>query len=55
MSKKLIEAEAYAGLVDLCVTCAKAKDPNNFALHFYKNNQPTEDIQGHTLLSTRYD
>ena len=43
----------YEGIVDLCLTLAHKRDPQNLALHFYNNDEPQEDIQGVTELMQR--
>lgn len=36
----------YDGIVDLCLTAALNRDPQNLAVHYYKNGEPVEDQQG---------
>ncbi|KAG1694111.1 Nuclear pore complex protein Nup155 [Nymphon striatum] len=36
----------YSGIVDLCLTAALNRDPQNLAVHYYKNGEPVEDQQG---------
>ncbi|KAL4235731.1 hypothetical protein ACF0H5_004123 [Mactra antiquata] len=36
----------YEGIVDLCLTMANKRDPQKLALHFYNNDEPSEDMQG---------
>jgi len=36
----------YDGIVDLCLTMAKKRDPQNFAIHYYSRGEPQEDVQG---------
>ena len=36
----------YRGIVDLTLTAAEHRDPQGLALHFYKNGEPPEDLQG---------
>ncbi|XP_062607131.1 nuclear pore complex protein Nup155-like [Saccostrea cucullata] len=45
----------YTGIVDLCLTLAKKRDPQNLALHFYRSGEPQEDIQGMTAYMTRME
>ena len=42
-----------AGVVDLSLTAAAKRDPQQLALHFYKNGQPAEDTQGNYFYSAR--
>ena len=39
-------ARFYSGIVDLALTAAEKRDPKGFALHYYKNGEIQEDIQG---------
>ena len=43
----------YPGIVDLSLTAASKRDPQNLALHFYRNNEPPEDVQGMHAFSAR--
>lgn len=36
----------YTGIVDLCLTAACKRDPQNLATHFYQHGEPPEDTQG---------
>lgn len=45
----------YTGIVDLCLTLAKKRDPQNLALHYYRSGEPQEDIQGMTAFMTRME
>lgn len=45
----------YTGVLELCLCCAEKTDPNNAALHFYKNNEPTEDQEGFMAYNRRLD
>ncbi|XP_017679081.1 PREDICTED: nuclear pore complex protein Nup155 [Lepidothrix coronata] len=36
----------YEGVVELCLTAAEKKDPQGLGLHFYKNEEPEEDVVG---------
>lgn len=46
-------AKYYHGVIELCAVCAAKKDPNNAALHFYKNNEGFEDQEGFAAYTTR--
>lgn len=43
----------YTGCVDLALTAAKAKDPNNLALDWTRNGRPAHDIDGSKAFQTR--
>ncbi|ELU06399.1 hypothetical protein CAPTEDRAFT_198384 [Capitella teleta] len=45
----------YRGVVDLTLTAASKRDPQGLALHFYKNNEPSEDSHGLHAYSARMD
>lgn len=34
------------GVIELCLSAAQHKDPQNLGLHFYKSGQPTDDTAG---------
>ena len=36
----------YWGIVDLALCAATKRDPQGFALHYYKSGEPQEDSQG---------
>lgn len=36
----------YDGIVDLCLSAAQKRDPQNIALHYYNNGEPPDDNQG---------
>ncbi|XP_038049552.1 nuclear pore complex protein Nup155-like isoform X2 [Patiria miniata] len=40
------QARFYDGVVDLSLSAASKRDPQNLALHYYKNGKPPEDMQG---------
>ncbi|XP_043248348.1 nuclear pore complex protein Nup154 isoform X1 [Colletes gigas] len=44
--QQFIACQFYSGVLELCLTCAERVDPNNAALHYYKNNEPNEDQEG---------
>ena len=46
-------ARFYDGVVDLCLSAAAKRDPQNLALHYYKNGEPPEDVQGKTVFMAR--
>lgn len=45
----------YQGVIDLAVTCAAKIDPNDTALHFYKNNEPLDYQEGYLAFSARME
>lgn len=47
--------KCYSGIVDLVLTAASKRDPQNLALHFYVNSKPTADIQGSQAYNIRMD
>ncbi|XP_076674265.1 nuclear pore complex protein Nup154 isoform X2 [Andrena cerasifolii] len=44
--QQFITCQFYSGVLELCLCCAERVDPNNAALHYYKNNEPIEDQEG---------
>lgn len=44
--QQFVTCHFYQGVLDLCICCAQKVDPNNAAVHFYKNNEPPEDQEG---------
>ncbi|ESO08796.1 hypothetical protein HELRODRAFT_190610 [Helobdella robusta] len=55
MCSRLASATAYTSLVDLVLTAAAKRDPNNLALHFYLHYKPTEDLEGLKYFNIRAD
>ncbi|KAG9437559.1 nuclear pore complex protein [Apis mellifera carnica] len=45
--QQFIACQFYVGVLELCISCAERVDPNNTALHYYKNNEPKEDQEGY--------
>ena len=43
----------YSGVVDLALTAASKRDPQGLALHYYRNNEPPEDVQGSYAFTAR--
>ena len=39
-------ARFYSGIVDLSLTAAAKRDPKGLALHYYRNGEMQEDMQG---------
>ncbi|KAK1121340.1 hypothetical protein K0M31_010636 [Melipona bicolor] len=46
--QQFIACQFYSGVLELCLSCAEKVDPNNAALHYYKNNEPIEDQEAYT-------
>ncbi|XP_014228329.1 nuclear pore complex protein Nup154 [Trichogramma pretiosum] len=44
--QQFVACHFYRGVLELCLCCADKVDPNNAALHYYKNNEPIEDQEG---------
>lgn len=45
----------YAGILELSLCCADKIDQNNAALHYYKNNEPIEDLEGNSAYMRRLE
>ncbi|KFB48176.1 AGAP007999-PA-like protein [Anopheles sinensis] len=43
----------YAGVIELCTVCAAKSDPNEAALHFYRNNEPMDNQEGFIAYQNR--
>ena len=46
LASHLAAVHCYTGVVEVCLAAAAKRDPQNLALHFYKNGEPMEDQQG---------
>ena len=44
----------YEGVVELSIYAALQRDPQELALHFYRNGEPRGDVQGEEALIARY-
>ncbi|KAG7173878.1 Nuclear pore complex protein Nup155-like [Homarus americanus] len=55
IGSQLASGGAYEGVVDLCLSVAAQRDPTGLALHYYKNNEPTDDHQGYMAFTTRME
>ena len=54
--QQFVACQFYSGVLELCLCCSERIDPNNAALHYYKNNEPMEDQEGNVAYSKRsYD
>lgn len=53
--QQFVACQFYSGVLELCLCCSERIDPNNAALHYYKNNEPIEDYEGNAAYSKRYD
>ncbi|XP_065180530.1 nuclear pore complex protein Nup155-like [Sycon ciliatum] len=47
------EAHFFSGLVDLCLACAKKRDPQSLALHHFRQQQPWDDTAGIAAYNAR--
>ncbi|KAJ8681583.1 hypothetical protein QAD02_017375 [Eretmocerus hayati] len=53
--QQFVTCHFYQGVLDLCICCAEKVDPNNAALHYYKNNEPLEDQEGNFAYMKRLE
>ncbi|XP_067928624.1 nuclear pore complex protein Nup155-like [Watersipora subatra] len=53
--QQLSAARHYDGILDICLTTASKRDPQNIALYYYKNGQSVDDLSGSTMFTTRMD
>ncbi|XP_024941469.1 nuclear pore complex protein Nup154 isoform X2 [Cephus cinctus] len=44
--QQFLSCHFYSGVLELCLCCAEKVDPNNTALHYYKNKEPADDHEG---------
>ncbi|XP_055641373.1 nuclear pore complex protein Nup154 isoform X2 [Toxorhynchites rutilus septentrionalis] len=51
--QQFTSAGFYTGVIELCSICAARSDPNEAALHFYRNNEPAEDQEGFMAFQNR--
>ncbi|XP_058446271.1 nuclear pore complex protein Nup154 [Malaya genurostris] len=51
--QQFTNAGFYTGVIELCSICAAKSDPNEAALHFYRNNEPVEDQEGFMAFQSR--
>ena len=51
----LQSVNSYKNIIDLCVLTASQRDPQNLALHFYKNNEPENDLAGNAAFIHRVE
>ena len=49
----LVAVHAYIGVLEICLASASKRDPQGLALHYYKNGEPPEDLQGSQAFLTR--
>ena len=52
---QLASGSYYEGVVDLCLSVAMQRDQTGKGLHFYKNNEPSNDIEGCQAFSSRLE
>lgn len=43
----------YRGIVDLALTTASKRDPQNYAHHYYRHHEHPDDRQGHAAYAAR--
>ncbi|XP_014205239.1 nuclear pore complex protein Nup155 [Copidosoma floridanum] len=53
--QQFVACHFYHGVLQLCLSCAEKIDPNNGAVHFYKNNEPIDDQEGHQAYLKRLE
>ncbi|XP_029032284.1 nuclear pore complex protein Nup154 [Osmia bicornis bicornis] len=53
--QQFVACQFYSGVLELCLCCAERIDPNNAALHYYKNNEPIEDQEGRFAYIKRFE
>lgn len=53
LASHLAAVHCYTGVVEICLAAAAKRDPQNLALHYYKNGEPMEDHQGMQAFITR--
>ena len=49
----LIAVHSYIGVLEICLASASKRDPQGVAIHYYKNGEPPEDLQGSQAFATR--
>jgi nuclear pore complex protein Nup155 len=53
---QLLQAvNSYKNIIDLCVSTATLRDPQNVASHFYRNGEPESDLSGSQAFMTRME
>ncbi|XP_046432876.1 nuclear pore complex protein Nup155 [Neodiprion virginianus] len=53
--QQFVACQFYFGVLELCLCCAERVDPNNAALHYYKNNEPADDQEGNLAYVKRIE
>ena len=53
LSSHLMAVHCYKGVVEICLAAANKRDPQNLALHYYKNGESVDDHQGLNAFITR--
>ncbi|XP_037958923.1 nuclear pore complex protein Nup154-like [Teleopsis dalmanni] len=48
-----VSARFFDGVIDLSFTCATKCDPEEYGIHFYKNDEPADDNEGYTYFAKR--
>lgn len=49
----LVAVHSYIGALEICLASSSKRDPQGLALHYYKNGEPPEDLQGNQAFVTR--
>jgi len=49
----LVAVHSYIGALEICLASASKRAPQGLALHYYKNGEPPEDLQGSQAFVTR--
>lgn len=52
--QELSAVRHYEGILDLCLTTAHKRDPQNIALYYYKNGEPSDDTGGYNMFTARF-
>ncbi|SPP81700.1 nuclear pore complex protein Nup154 [Drosophila guanche] len=51
--KLFISVDFFEGVVELAAICAAKSDPEEVGIHFYNNDEPSEDREGYSCFVTR--
>uniref|UniRef100_A0A182NTM8 Nucleoporin Nup133/Nup155-like N-terminal domain-containing protein n=1 Tax=Anopheles dirus TaxID=7168 RepID=A0A182NTM8_9DIPT len=53
LCQQFVAAGFYSGVIELCTVCAAKSDPNEMALQFYRNSEPTDNQEGYIAFQKR--
>ena len=53
VTQQFSAVQFWDGIVALTLECADKRDPQGLALHYYKNNEPIDDVDGRTYFRNR--